>query len=234
MTHYLTREEIREKSARCCSGCGGHLDKGAKGTRCRSCWKKPLPDKHCSDCGIKVCARQNKSGLCRKCLLARVNADPELSEKRRAASKEACRRPEVRAKLSRNQRRLASDPAMRERWREAGKRNYHKTVGSAKARARANAPETIARRARTHHQRDMGWLPDGYLKTYHAFRRKHGAAIARQLTLEKAAEDRAARRAAMSPFERQMEALKRGASLTTKAQPVARDYDFTLGGVTEL
>lgn len=158
-----------------CIVCDKTLSRGTKGSICRKCPKKPpRPDKFCCGCGIKVNAKQNKSGYCRNCLMARVNDDPVLQEKRRLATLEALRRPETRAKLSAIHRKRCADPEVLERWRQHGRKNYHRTLGTDHARQRALDPEVLARRGRTSSDRALAWCPPEYRDEYrHLNRFRH-------------------------------------------------------------
>lgn len=80
----------------------------------------------------------------------------------------------------------------------------------------------------------LAWCPKEWRSRYHSLRSRHGAAEAKRLVLSEINAKRCeemARLEAMSPFERQMEALKNGARLIAKPTYQRPDYDFTLGGI---
>lgn len=177
---------------RTCSDCEKRLSHGTKGTKCRACLHPPRPEKHCVGCGISVSSRQNKSGLCRRCLMARINADPALVAKRDAGSSLANKDPEKRARMrAYHKANLSTDPAMIEMWREAGKRNYALTIGSELARARALDPEVLARRGQTRSATMLSWCPPAYRDEYRWLNQRRGipAAAARAQILRKVEAD---------------------------------------------
>lgn len=223
-----------------CTSCSKEMARGARGTTCRACIKpKVHADKFCGDCGVKVCARQNKSGYCRKCLLARRMADPTVNSRRLEAQRKALASPEVKAKIRNIVKKRSADPAYREKMREAGKRNYHLTIGSEKAIAARSTPEVIARRAKTHSERDLAWCPAEYRDQYRHLNTRCGikADDARRMIFDQIAADRRAKQSkddGLSPFERQMQALANGATLAPKVQVATRSYDYTLAGGSPL
>jgi len=66
-----------------CSSCEKRLSNGARHDLCRACRYPLRPEKHCSRCGVKVNAKQNKSGICRPCRCA-MNRSGETNLKRMA------------------------------------------------------------------------------------------------------------------------------------------------------
>jgi hypothetical protein len=145
-----------------------------------------------------------------------VGADPAIVEKRNVAVRKALARPETRAKMRANQLRVASDPEMIARWREAGRRNYHLTVGSPKALAAARSPEVIARRAATHHERDMAWCPVAYRDQYTRLMRQHSAAVARPMILQQIERDRLQSLTTLNNLESAVYHLRRFTSVFKK------------------
>lgn len=96
---HITLLRVRDKwgCVRCygstdCSSCGKRLSKGARHDLCRACRYPPRPEKHCSCCGVKVDAKQNKSGICRPCRCA-MNRTGEADRKRAARLAESNRDP---------------------------------------------------------------------------------------------------------------------------------------------
>lgn len=221
-----------------CAECTAPLAKGTKGDICRPCWNahRKRPDRFCATCSIKL-GRGNSSGFCRVCLLDHHRDNPDVAAKRIAAISAALQKPESKARRSAIRYRVLSDPRMRDKLREHGKRNYHLTIGSEKAFKARQTAEAIAKRARTHSEKDRAWCPRPYWDEYTRLMRTIGATEARQMILAQIERDqaRAARaREQASPFERQMEALNRGAGLTSKLNLPGRDYEFTLGGVSSI
>lgn len=99
----------------------------------------------CSKCPSEI-GRQNRSGLCRQCSLARLQSDPAIAAKRSQAMRQALRQPEVRAKIAAsNKQRFIDDPTLRAVHAAKASAVYHLTIGSEKARKAANSPETRAK-----------------------------------------------------------------------------------------
>lgn len=92
--------------------------------------------------------------------------------------------------------------------------------------AEAKSPEGRARRAELRRQR-LAWCPDNYRRFYQLkLRRGYRAAEAKQLTLERMREDLHS----MSPFERQLEAIRRGAGIVEKFTPRATEPIYSQVG----
>jgi hypothetical protein len=90
-------------------------------------------------------------------------------------------------------------------------------------------------------ERRIGWCPPEYREQYLRLMRnghKNAAIARREITAiieqdaARKAEAQQARLAEMTPFERQMEAVRNGARLVEKVQMPSRRYDYTLGGVS--
>jgi hypothetical protein len=95
-------------------------------------------------------------------------------------------------------------------------RQWHKTTTrdwSAHHRARA-----AARRA---------WCPADRWADYQALRRQSGAEQAKAMILDEIARAERKRIAAMSPFERDMERLAKGARIVEQFTPRKADHDFS-------
>ncbi len=180
--------------------------------------------RHCSDCSSPI-SRFSK-GRCNPCALAFRNADPAFQAKRIAAIRKAYREPELRKAAAKRiyayHQEARRDPEKRER--------LDKNVWI--ARERLSDPEVIARmegrRAAAGAKRSatvLAWCPpelrDRYFYLVRTKRMK--AADARAVILE-----------SMSPFERQMDAIRRGAGICERFIPPPAEYAFTLGGVSGL
>lgn len=220
--------------------CGAALYRGTKGTRCRPCYEAALaakrsPHVNCSECGMKL-GRGNQTGLCRPHQTAKINADPVIMARRVKAAADASRRPDMRAKRAEIQRRNAQKPEVRANLSAHAKRNHHLALGSEKAIAARKAPDAMARRGRTRSENMLAWCPPEYREEYRWLNtRAHILKPeAKRMILEKVALDEARRIGAMTDFERQLEAVKNGRGLVAKPVLRSRDYDFTLGGVTDL
>jgi hypothetical protein len=181
---------------RTCIGCGAPCDEGSRTGLCRPCWTPtPKPDRFCA-CGTKL-GRANKSGLCKLCVCRRNHADPELHAKFLAAMAASNADPVLREKRAAACRVACRTAAERERRSELGKRSHHKTIHSAKAKARAFTPEAIALRSAAR------------VVTMAEKRRRREAASAAQAERERLRHDIAG----LTPFERQMARVRAGAGI---------------------
>lgn len=198
-------------------------------------------DRACSDCAGPI-TRHSKTGRCGPCssratLRATMNK-PEVQARRLAGLKRAHQDPQCRAEKSARMREHCKRPEVIEKRRAAALRNYDKLLGSPQARAALSRPEVAAKRSASLSATMLADIPPEWRDEYReiAQRRRKKAAEARAIIAQRIAAAREAERARiaqMSPFERQMEALKRGAGLTSKLN-LSRGYDFTLGGVSSI
>jgi transcriptional regulator with XRE-family HTH domain len=152
--------------------------------------------------------------------------NPEAARANSAAGVRAVRADPVRGAQIRRKIGAAYDPDRRaaaaDRMRQVNaRRQYAPLPQERKERIRAGATKF--------HRRKWAWLPDAYREQYRRIAKKTCAAEARRLILEQIAADEAR----LSPFERQMRALTKGAQLVAKPVLRRRDSDFTLGGVTD-
>lgn len=79
--------------------------------------------------------------------------------------------------------------------------------------------------------RSTDWCPAELRGEYRKMCKLMPGAEAKRIILDDLAAKERARIAALSPFERQMDAVRRGVGLVQKFEPV-RSYDRTLGGVS--
>jgi hypothetical protein len=184
----------------------------------------------CSDCEKSITHR-NKSGRCRACCVSQIHS-PEAIAKRTETIRRLYSTPEMKAKLSAAAKLAGNRPEVVEKKRAAGKRNWHLTLGGPKAKAALATTETRAKlgnsisrtliaKAGIPYERREEYI--GLLKS--GFKRDE----AREIILA----DIARPKKPLSPFERQMEALNRGAGLTEKLN-LSRGYDYTLAGGSPL
>jgi hypothetical protein len=175
------------------------------------------------NCGCgKTLGRRNTSGRCALCALAELNADPEHQAKRlagikrkfeddpayAAAARERCRRVGLKA---------GQDPELRARRVEAGRERYANILSRPDIREKAIA-SIKARVGAKLRARALSWCPEYLWPEYQYLRKvkRLPAAEAREIVLQ----EHARREAALSPFERQMRALEKGAKLVaTDARP---------------
>lgn len=123
-----------------CSSCSKQLSHGARHDLCWSCRYPPRPEKFCVDCGCKVNAKQNRSGRCRRCLLA-LNRVGEANERRIEALRRANEDPALRERRGNAVRAYCRTPEGRRQRIRTGKLLCHRTILSPLAQERAHAPE---------------------------------------------------------------------------------------------
>lgn len=159
----------------------------------------------CSQCPAPITARSK--GMCRSCA-GKQPVDPD-------------RRARIAAGQRKRWERDLADPAIRAGLIESGKR-LRASGGSLQPEAMAKA--VASRRARW-------WCPKGY-EDFNALLKLKGflADERRKLVLEKRDADEKARKAALSPLERQIDRMRNGAVVTS---PIVHRgaHDFTLGGI---
>lgn len=161
----------------------------------------------CLDCPATISAAS--SGRCRSCGRKALYADPAARQKMSEAKKQSLKDPAKRAVHA-----AAASKRLAE-WHASTDRDW-----SAWHKAR--------------HAERFAWLPQERRADYQRLRKMRGvgAEKAKAMILEEMARDERRRRAALSPFERQMEALNRGVGLVEKVTLRRPDYAFTLGGVS--
>lgn len=189
----------------------------------------------CSDCA-KPLSAQNTTGRCRVHALQHALKDPAVEARRVANSTATKRTPKMRAFFAEVARRTGARPEIRELRRIRGREICARTIHSEKGRAASFSPESIAKRSATLRARARAWCPEGYYEEYQRLVRGHGysAAEARALVLETAAADKARAEAQLTPFERQMQAVRNGAGIVERQTIPTKAYDFTLAGGSPL
>jgi len=197
-----------------CSDCPNPIGSRNRTGLCRTCCAKRIGGKNakhalpknCSDCGKQLV--RSATGYCRQCFNRRTNADPVA----RAHRKEGTQRWNAQngAKVVLRARKGAATRAANPEYIA----KLRETVRT-KVQPHSYTPEAIARRdmvkrGRAISQARLPWCPPEWLDHYRLLRRKSfSAAEAKTMTLQ-AIKDAAAK---LSPFERQMRALERGAKL---------------------
>jgi hypothetical protein len=192
----------------------------------------------CSACPSPI-GPKNRSGLCRSCVARRMTQDPEINARRAVSHLAACRSPEWRQRSSKRLKAFfeGNETARQER-RERGIRDYHKTIGSEKARSANQVPEVVARRSNAARETRLGWCPVEYRQDYlDLLRKKHIKAIdAKRMILAEIAAKKVPEAPALpmlTSFERAMELVRNGADII-EVRPFNRRADptYTLGGVS--
>lgn len=167
----------------------------------------------CSGCA-KPIMNTAKTGQCRTCFTVAMNKAPETSIKRSEAfarrMADPAKRAVVIATAKANGLRALANPEARAKMVENGRKIARAYLQSPEVLAKLNSPELRERRARTISEMRMAWCPVEYRDLY---RELTGSGIrapeARQMVRDQIARDEAR----LSPFERQMKALERGAKL---------------------
>lgn len=179
---------------------------------------------NCLDCSGPI-STQNRTGRCKRCSARHTATNPEYIAKRAAAfNARIANDPAFRAKRAReiHMRHMAArrDPVKSAKMLAATAEN-RKYLLKPESRQKWLAGRAVAGRRR--HETVMAWCPPEYREEYRFIREKKRipAAEARQMILAK-----------LSPFERQMQAVRNGAKVVAKPNLRRSDYDFTLGGVT--
>lgn len=177
----------------------------------------------CSDCPSPI-STQNRTGRCRMCALARTNSCPEIRTRKAAANRRKMKDPAYRAKTIRNViiagKQARQDPAFVELLRENARRNV---ILAWTPEARAKWLATRKRAAQLRTAKMLPWCPPEHLEEYRRLRARQGGVRAKETILAK-----------LTPFDRQMQALRAGANLVaTPGRPQAR-YDYTLAGGSPL
>lgn len=178
----------------------------------------------CTNCSSPI-SRQSKTGRCKPCALAAINADPEQQAKRIAGIKARFKDPSHRAKMAAvvhaAHMKARRDPDKAARMNN----NIHRArlrLNDPDVRATflAGRPAAIKKRLKTL----MAWCPEEYQAEYKRLVRSKRmlAADAKRFILSQ-----------LTPFERQMQALRNGARLVEMPVRRSRAHDYTLGGVTD-
>ncbi len=170
--------------------------------------------KHCADCAKAITA---KSTRCHPCSTRHINARPDVVAKREAGIKasfaDPMRRARAAATMRQNAAKANANPALRA-WRvQNGKELAQHALRTPQARAAYLASRPIAEAKRI--ETMLGWCPLEYRDEYRRLTRSKRIPRleARQLVLDMVAADKARAEREMSPFERQMRALERGATI---------------------
>jgi hypothetical protein len=167
------------------------------------------------ECGASVC-NKSKSGLCRPCFMVRLNGDPNKGAKIGAAVREWLKDPANKARHTAGSRRAAitkrNDPELKARLAKIMREKVQPISIATGANVRGRdycAMSKLAVEAR------MAWCPPEYRDQYRAITAK--GIVAQEARRIIAAQIKADI-AALSPFERQMRALEKGAALIANDQ----------------
>jgi hypothetical protein len=197
-----------------------------------------VTERVCIDCASPITAK-NRTGRCRVCVRVRLNADPEIMARRTSSIREYLKTPEASIRRREVAREVANRPDQRQIRRENGKRFYHLTIGSKKAKEAAKAPEVIGRRSKTLSKTLLtrAGIPMEYREVYLQFLRRHipkeeaVRMIQEEIRLKAIRNSR--RTAKPKTFEEQLEAVRNGASVVEKPILKTQGPEMTLGGITE-
>lgn len=169
--------------------------------------------RECSTCGVAI-LNVATTGLCRPCYLAKHNADPQIRARIVAGN---AANPDMAAGGA--ARKIAGRKGSITRWSNPEYRERMTAVFKEKVMHRGSAPDVVAARdweavGRAVSETRLAWCPPEYRSAYRELTRKMlGAGEAKRIIKEQIAADRKRAEANLSPFERQMKALEKGARL---------------------
>ena len=166
----------------------------------------------CSVCGTSICD-SNRSGQCKPCNLRTLNADPDIARRKGESLKRRHREDPLelarrQAQMRQNVRTAMSRPEVREAWVARARKSFP-LMWTPEALAKKKAGHAAAMRRRA--ERQLAWCPAHKRERYEelVYTKRWRAADAKATVL---AEIRAELES-LSPFERQMRALERGAKI---------------------
>jgi len=174
-------------------------------------------------CGTELGAK-NKSGLCRPCRCKATMCNPEVQARSTAGLKryltDPVHRAERTAMSAKNLARWRASPEGRAKTREFAMANL----------AKAYEFDATERRRRQRQAAYPG-IPESRWDECVALKKHMTAAEAKQMIRDDEALRERKRKAAMSPFERDMERLRNGAGLVAAPDFRTSNPDFTIGGI---
>ena len=187
------------------------------------------PDRTCTDCGVAI-SRQSRTGRCHRHAMRALHADPAYQANRRSGLARHFADPAARSAAGARLRMHNANMSVAEieRRREHG-RWLAREILTPERRAKAQTPEARERSAAKCVERRLGWCPPDRRDQYRDLVRckRYSAAEARAMIEA----DIALELARATPFERQLAAVRAGATLVRKAPMPSRCYDVTLGGI---
>lgn len=136
----------------------------------------------CRQCPNEL-GEKNRSGLCRRCVTARSNADPVTIAKRAAAIKARFANPAYREAQAERMRRYNADlpDAVRASRRKHGKANVDKLAEASRAMSKELRAENGRKRSAT----VLAWCPEEWRQTYRAIKtRGRSAPAAKKIVLD--------------------------------------------------
>lgn len=173
----------------------------------------------CKSCGKTVSA-QCRTGYCRPCYTRKINSDPEIIAKRKAATERLWADPMHRAKMAAIARQMGinarKDPKYRQWLTEHGKRLCREVLSRPDVAHKANCSETKLRARDKRRATQIAWCPEEYRDQFFYLLRTKRIPYAEARRMVE--EQRKADLANLSPFERQMRALQNGAQLVANDQ----------------
>ena len=177
----------------------------------------------CSDCPNPI-RNENVSGRCKSCATAYNNRLPETKAKRVAGWKKRMADPlkyaRLCATLADNARKGLEDPVKRAAAAERGRLQYERYLNNPEVRALLNSPEMRAAKGKKITAARLAWCPPEYRAEYLylIYTKRMHRSEAKPIILEQVRADRERELAKLSPFERQMRALEKGATLVANDQ----------------
>jgi hypothetical protein len=134
-----------------------------------------------------ACVAKKPDGHCRSCVAIRINSDPAIQAKRKAAIKAKMADPEHRQRVIdrglANLERLHSDPAFIERLRNHG-RNLMQGDHLRRMCELAHKPDVTRRRVKTRENTMLSWCPAPLRPLYREMLNKLGTAADARAVIE--------------------------------------------------
>jgi hypothetical protein len=172
-----------------------------------------------------ACVVKTPGKFCSSCRMKVMRADPAMEARRVAAFRDRMANdPEFRAKHN------AASAERLTKWRATEAGASFTNANSLANLERANTPENTAKRIHAIRSHKLGWCPEERWDEYRKLARNMPAAEARRIIEADLAAKEAARFKALSPFERDMERIAKGARIVEQFTPRKADHGFSIVG----
>lgn len=184
-------------------------------------------------CGTGL-GSKNTTGMCRACRGRAQFADPSFKTKQKIAVAEFNKRPEVRAARSARlvERNRNLSEAEKQRQRENGRMIAQKYLMTPEGKAISNSPEARRKKGATITATRYADIPAHLRDEVRRLNRQQHipAAEARRMVLDQAEHAERRRIAALTPFERDMERIAKGAAIVEQFTPRKAEHAFSIVG----
>ncbi|MES3042697.1 hypothetical protein [Sphingomonas faeni] len=167
---------------------------------------------------------KNPGKFCSSCRMKALRADPEMEAKRVATFRARFADAEFKAKH------CAASAERLAKWRATEEGSTFVNANSRANLVLANSPENTEKRIRNIRVALMGWCPEDRWDEYRKMARTMPAPEARRIIEADLAAKERARLKALSPFERDMERIAKGARIVEQFTPRKADHAFSIIG----